>query len=49
MTKSDNPADPFKKALPEASKLLANVSEVNNDFAHTGFNLPKNLTTLLPL
>ncbi|HIP22197.1 MAG TPA: cobaltochelatase subunit CobT, partial [Rhodobacteraceae bacterium] len=29
MTKSENPADPFKKALAEATKTLANVPELN--------------------
>jgi len=29
MTKNDNPADPFKKALAEATKTLANAPELN--------------------
>ena len=29
MANADNPADPFKKALAEATKTLANVPELN--------------------
>ncbi len=32
MTKQDNPADPFKKALAEATKTLANAPELNVSF-----------------
>ena len=49
MTKSEAPADLFKKVLVEASNMLANTSRVFNAFAHTGFNLSKTSTTLLPI
>ena len=33
MNKSDNPADPFKKALTEATRALADEHELNVTFS----------------
>ena len=33
MTQSDNPADPFKKALAEATKVLADDPELNVSYS----------------